>query len=309
MTATPVRDSLDDPFGLVGAVLPKWALPAVIVASAGVTLLLFATTAMQGVADFLVVAAVVFGAYGTALALVGTQLNILPLKLYSLISETGSDFADFLLGIGSNYNQADSQSYYPRHKYVAVFAEDSWRMKPGWTLNYGVRLDVMRYWSEKFNQIPTLVQGQQSEVFPDAPASIVYPTDKGIPPTLVPGRNRWSPRVGLAYSPQSKGGLIEKLTGGAGNTSIRAGFGMFYSVIEGNTVFPAAFPARFAAAKSSCTARLPASSPAWIAFEIRTMSMSITRPAPSVVWPTSELPIWPSGRPTEAPEVSTCACG
>lgn len=38
------------------------------------------------------IAAVVFGAYGTALALVGTQLRILPLQLYSLVSETGSDF-------------------------------------------------------------------------------------------------------------------------------------------------------------------------------------------------------------------------
>lgn len=44
-------------------------------------------------AAFCLVAAVVFGAYGTALALVGTQLHILPLQLYSLISETGSDFA------------------------------------------------------------------------------------------------------------------------------------------------------------------------------------------------------------------------
>jgi putative spermidine/putrescine transport system permease protein len=43
-------------------------------------------------AAFCLVAAVVFGAYGTALALVGTQLRILPLQLYSLISETGSDF-------------------------------------------------------------------------------------------------------------------------------------------------------------------------------------------------------------------------
>jgi putative spermidine/putrescine transport system permease protein len=41
---------------------------------------------------FCLVAAVVFGAYGTALALVGTQLRILPLQLYSLIAETGSDF-------------------------------------------------------------------------------------------------------------------------------------------------------------------------------------------------------------------------
>lgn len=45
------------------------------------------------VGAFCLIAAVVFGAYGTALALVGTQLRILPLQLYSLISETGSDFA------------------------------------------------------------------------------------------------------------------------------------------------------------------------------------------------------------------------
>ena len=44
------------------------------------------------IASFCLVAAVVFGAYGTALALVGTQLPILPLRLYSLISESGSDF-------------------------------------------------------------------------------------------------------------------------------------------------------------------------------------------------------------------------
>lgn len=43
-------------------------------------------------AAFCLVAAVVFGAYGTALALVGTQLHILPLQLYSLISESGTDF-------------------------------------------------------------------------------------------------------------------------------------------------------------------------------------------------------------------------
>ncbi len=38
------------------------------------------------------VAAVIFGAYGTALALVGTDLDILPLQLYSLISDSGADF-------------------------------------------------------------------------------------------------------------------------------------------------------------------------------------------------------------------------
>jgi putative spermidine/putrescine transport system permease protein len=43
-------------------------------------------------AAFCLTSAVAIGAYGTALALVGTQVNILPLMLYSKISETGSDF-------------------------------------------------------------------------------------------------------------------------------------------------------------------------------------------------------------------------
>ncbi|WP_247877947.1 ABC transporter permease subunit [Azospirillum sp. TSO22-1] len=47
------------------------------------------TTALTA---FCLVAAVVFGAYGTALALVGTRLTILPLQLYSMVSESGSDF-------------------------------------------------------------------------------------------------------------------------------------------------------------------------------------------------------------------------
>jgi len=43
------------------------------------------------VAAFCLTATVAIGAYGTALALVGTQVNILPLVLYSQISETNSD--------------------------------------------------------------------------------------------------------------------------------------------------------------------------------------------------------------------------
>jgi len=41
---------------------------------------------------FCMVAAVAVGTYGTALALVGTQINILPLRLYGMVSDTGSDF-------------------------------------------------------------------------------------------------------------------------------------------------------------------------------------------------------------------------
>jgi len=39
------------------------------------------------------VAAIAMGTYGTALALVGTQLNILPLMLLAQVGDGGSDFA------------------------------------------------------------------------------------------------------------------------------------------------------------------------------------------------------------------------
>ena len=151
-------------------------------------------------------------------------------------SETGSDFADFLIGVASNYNQADSQAYYIRHKYAGGFAQDSWRVTSNLTLNLGLRWDLMEYWSEKYNQIPTFLPGRQSAVFPTAPASLVYVGDKGVPATLAPSSNRFSPRLGLAYSPGVKDGFLSKITGGPGNTSIRAGYGIYYSVIEGNTM-------------------------------------------------------------------------
>ena len=151
-------------------------------------------------------------------------------------SQTGSDFVDFLVGAPDLYNQADSQAYYPRHKYAGGFGQDSWQIRSNLTLNYGVRWDLMQYWSEKYNQIPTFIPGQQSKVYPTAPASLVYPTDPGVPNTLVPEKNRFSPRLGIAYSPDKSDGWLGKILGGPGKTSIRAGYGIFYTVIQGNTI-------------------------------------------------------------------------
>jgi hypothetical protein len=151
-------------------------------------------------------------------------------------SQTGSDFADFLIGAPNLYNQADSQAFYPRHKYVGGFVQDSWQIRSNLTLNYGLRWDLMEYWSEKYNQIPTFIPGEQSKVYPTAPVGLVYPTDAGVPNTLVPQKNRFSPRLGVAYSPNAAGGWLGKLIGGPGKTSIRAGYGIFYSVIQGNTI-------------------------------------------------------------------------
>jgi len=169
------------------------------------------------------------------------QINVNPNPTFNgsfLFSgtETGLDFADFLIGVSTNYNQADSQHYWGRHKYPAAFVQDSWRIKPSLTLNYGLRWELMQYWSEKQNQTPTFILGEQSKVYPTAPTSLVYPTDAGVPNTLVPERNRFAPRIGLAYSPTKSNGILGKIIGATGKTSIRTGYGIFYSVIQGNTI-------------------------------------------------------------------------
>jgi hypothetical protein len=76
--------------------------------------------------------------------------------------------------------------------------------------------------------------GQQSAIYPGAPAGILFPGDPGVPRTLAPAGNLdFAPRIGLAYSPQAaKDTPLGMFTGGPGNTSIRAGYGMFYSAIE-----------------------------------------------------------------------------
>ena len=42
-------------------------------------------------------------------------------------SETGLDFADFLLGAPSSYTQGQARSFYNRNLYTSAFAQDSWK--------------------------------------------------------------------------------------------------------------------------------------------------------------------------------------
>ena len=121
-------------------------------------------------------------------------------------TETGSDFADFLLGVPSQYNQSQLQPFYGRNKYIGLYAQDSWRVRPSLTFNYGLRWDRIEPWYEKYNQIATFAPGKQSLVFPRAPPGILYPTDPGVSRTLAPpGNLDFVPRVGIAYSPSAAG--------------------------------------------------------------------------------------------------------
>jgi hypothetical protein len=121
---------------------------------------------------------------------------------------------------------------------MGLYGQDSWRARPNLTLNFGLRYDVSSPWWEKFNEIQTLIPGEQSVVFPGAPKGWVFPGDPHVPRTLAPTRwNNFAPRIGLAYSFGGHEGVMDKLLGKPGASSIRAGYTISYSAFEGATDF------------------------------------------------------------------------
>jgi hypothetical protein len=148
-------------------------------------------------------------------------------------AETGLDFADFLIGAPVNFTQASQQLLDSRDKYFGIYAQDSWRARPTLTINYGLRYEIMSPWYDTQNKLETVIPGEQSQSFPTAPVGLVVPGDPGVPRTLAPIQHRnFAPRIGFAYAPDIAEGLLGKLFGGPGKTSIRVGYGIFYSAIE-----------------------------------------------------------------------------
>ena len=153
-------------------------------------------------------------------------------------TETGSDFADFLIGAPTSYNQCSQQFLDSRTRYGGLYAQDSWKAKPNLTFNLGLRWEVSMPWYDTQGKIETIVPGLQSTQFPTAPLGWVVPGDPGIPSTLAPTRyNNFGPRAGMAYSPGFHDGILGKIFGGPGKSSIRAGYGIYYTSIEDLNLF------------------------------------------------------------------------
>ena len=149
-------------------------------------------------------------------------------------TETGSPFADFLIGVPSNFTQSSGQPFYLRNRYAGLFGQDTWRARPDLTLNFGLRWDYIMPWWEKYNQLQTYVPGQQSVLYPGAPSGFLVAGDPGIPSTLSPSKaHNFAPRIGVAYAPNFAHGFLKHLFGSAGESSIRASYGIFYTAFQG----------------------------------------------------------------------------
>jgi len=173
----------------------------------------------------------------------------------AILPGDGDNYAEYLLGITDTYTQGSGQREDIRGTSLYPFAQDSWKVKPNLTLNYGLRWELNTPLTDISGHVETFRPGQNSTVHPCAlsplseqyfgvnttncnavgvtPTGLVVPGDKGVPPGLTSTYyNAFAPRVGIAYSPNTNGGIMQKIFGNSGATSIRAGFGLFYNPIE-----------------------------------------------------------------------------
>ena len=137
---------------------------------------------------------------------------------------SGNSFADFLLGIPAYLFEGPDAPNNLRTKATDGFLQDEWRMRSNLTLTLGVRYEYNTPKLDTAGRTFSVIPGApQSTRFPNAPAGLVFPGDKGAPRGLnFPDKDNFGPRIGFAWDPWNNG-----------KTSIRGGFGIFYDILKG----------------------------------------------------------------------------
>ncbi len=128
-------------------------------------------------------------------------------------------FASFLVGFPVVFFQGGGDMNRGlRNVDYSFFAQDEWRLTPRLTINYGARYEVSTPFVDIRDRMYSWSPGIQSTVYPNAPKGLLFPGDPGVPRGIAPVyRKGIMPRIGLAWNPD-----------GAGKTSVRAAYGIFY---------------------------------------------------------------------------------
>jgi outer membrane receptor protein involved in Fe transport len=172
-------------------------------------------------------------------------------------------YPEYFLGLPASYTQGAAQGENIRNSSLYLFAQDSWKLKPNLTLNYGLRWELNTVYYDLGNRLQTFRPGEINTQYPCVlnpnsvtsanligiygstdcspggpagavfPTGLVFPNDPGVPRGLTSTYYKaFAPRIGLAWSPGATEGWLAKLTGGPGKSSIRMGYGLFYNPIE-----------------------------------------------------------------------------
>src|SRR5277367_2698721 len=101
-------------------------------------------------------------------------------------------YPNYLLGLPDQYGQGSAQIERVRNTGLYLFAQDSWKIKPNITLNYGLRWELNTPITDITHHVQTYRPGQSSSVFPctntantdcasQTPVGLVVPGDTGVP--------------------------------------------------------------------------------------------------------------------------------
>ena len=153
------------------------------------------------------------------------QFNALETALPN-ITQTGSALASFLLGTVDRGQQA-VYGYFPRNRYqyLALYAQDDWKVTSRLTINYGLRYDIYFPRYEKNDSLSNLDPNLPNPAAGGRPGALEFLGDG-------PGRTgrksfadtywkNFAPRLGFAYQLNSK-------------TALRSAYGIYYALGNAN---------------------------------------------------------------------------
>jgi hypothetical protein len=155
------------------------------------------------------------------------------------LTQTGIAVADFLLGRADSYSEDQFDvTVNLRFGRREVFAQDTWRIRPNFTLDYGVRYQYFTPVKDENNVLtsfdpalynranaPTcrtaacaaLIRGTGNELNGIAIAGDTSRFGRAISPS---DKNNFSPRLGISWDPFK-----------SGKTVVRAGYGLYYDQV------------------------------------------------------------------------------
>jgi len=169
-----------------------------------------------------------------------TQYDRPLLALYGMISDVVANYNLDRNGIPENQGDPVKRNY--GLNWYEFYGQDTWRIKPNFTLTYGLRWSLFPppWETNGLQTTPTFGLGTQFDLnVKNMKQGLGYTSEQPIafnlggPVNHRPGfynfeKTDFSPRVSIAYSPRPGNGLLKRVFGENDKTVFRAGFSRVY---------------------------------------------------------------------------------
>ena len=157
---------------------------------------------------------------------------------------SGNSFSDFLLGYPDNVGRGFFNYLWGMYADIwHAYWQDSYKLRPNLTLNIGLRFEHNPFFTGLRGQnsgldfqngkivvpmrngqlLDTTVQPQIAQILPKFQDRIEGTDKLGLPESIRPSENDWTPRIGLAWRPSGSDRLV-----------VRSAYGIFYIFVDTN---------------------------------------------------------------------------